>query len=105
MVAMFASGDPVGAENVVAADYIDHQGLGGEQLVGLDGFVYVVRTNHAAHREQTVTIEDLFGVDERAMARLRWRGIRVDGTEVDRQTIEIVRVADGKAVEHWGAHC
>ena len=105
MVAMFASGDPVGAEDVVAAGYLDHQGLGGEPLIGLDGFIHVVRTNHAAHREQTVSIEDVFGVDDRAMARLRWLATSVDGTEVDRQTIEIVRVADGKAVEHWGAHC
>ncbi|MEM7284714.1 MAG: ester cyclase [Actinomycetota bacterium] len=105
MVTMFDSGDPTGAGDIVAADYVDRQGLGGEQLVGLDGFVHVVRTNHAAHREQTVTIEDLFGADDRAVARLRWRGVRIDGTEVDRQSIEIVRAADGKAVEHWGARC
>jgi predicted SnoaL-like aldol condensation-catalyzing enzyme len=30
-------------------------------------------------------------------------GLRRSGESVDRQTIEIVRVENGKAVEHWGA--
>jgi predicted SnoaL-like aldol condensation-catalyzing enzyme len=56
----------------------------------------------------TVVADDyfdhLFGIDDRAVARIRWRGRRHEGDDVDRETIDIVRVVDGRAVEHWGAH-
>ncbi len=100
---MFASGDPSDAAAIVAADYLDHQGLDGEPVRGVDGFVLVVRTNCAAHEHQQVSIEDVFGTSDRAVARIRWRGRRLDGVEVDRETIDIVRVAEGRAVEHWGS--
>lgn len=103
MVAMFASGDPSQAATVVAEDYLDHQGLGAGPIRGVDGFAHVVRANHAAYEYQEVSIEDLFGVGDRAVARIRWRGRRRDGDEVDRETIDIVRVVEGRVVEHWGA--
>ncbi len=103
MVAMFASGDPSEAATVVADDYLDHQGVGAGAIRGVDGFAHVVRTNHAAYEHQEISIEDLFGVADRAVARISWRGRRHDGEKVDRETIDIVRVAEGRAVEHWGA--
>lgn len=50
------------------------------------------------------SIEGLFGTHDRAVARIRWRGWRSDGTEIDRETIDIIRVEAGRAIEHWGAH-
>ena len=104
MVAMFASGDPSDAAAVIAEGYLDHQGLGAGPLSGREGFTHVVRTNHAAYEYQQISIEDLFGVDDRAVARISWRGRRHNGEDVDRETIDIVRVVEGRAVEHWGAH-
>jgi predicted SnoaL-like aldol condensation-catalyzing enzyme len=103
MVAMFASGDPSGATAVVGEDYIDHQGLGTGEVRGVEGFARVVRTNFAAYERLEVSIEDLFGLEDRAVARIRWRGRRHSGEAVDRETIDIVRVAQGRAAEHWGA--
>ena len=103
MVAIFASGDPSDAPAVVAEEYLDHQGLGAGPIRGIDGFALVVRTNHTAYQHQEISIEDLFGVEDRAAARIRWRGQRHDGAVVDRETIDIIRVAEGRAVEHWGA--
>ena len=103
MVAMFASGDASLASEVVSPDYVDHQGMGDGPLHGIEGFVRVVRAHHGAYEHQTVEIEDLFGIDDRAVARIRWCGRRRDGEEVDRETIDIVRVVDGQAVAHWGA--
>lgn len=103
MVAIFASGDPSGASTLVAEDYLDHQGLGDAPLRGVEGFSLVVRANRAAYEDQEVIIEDLFAEEDRAVARIRWRGRRQDGSDVDRQTIDIIRVASGRAIEHWGA--
>jgi predicted SnoaL-like aldol condensation-catalyzing enzyme len=102
VVAMLASGDPSAAAAVFGEDYIDHQGLGSGPINGIDGFALVVRTNHAAYRHQEIPIEDLFGVEERAVARIRWRGQRHDGEYFEREAIDIIRVAEGRAVEHWG---
>ncbi len=103
MVAMFASGDPAEAAAVVSPAYLDHQGIEGTPIQGVEGFARVVRTNDDRFVRQTVTIQDLFGVDDRAVARLRWQGHRHDGKNVDRETIDLIRIADGQAVEHWGA--
>ena len=103
MVAMFDSGDPTHAARVVAADYLDHQGLGQGPIRGVDGFARVVTTNHAGYEQQDVTIEDIFGTPDQAVARIRWQGRRPNGDHVDRETIDIIRVENGRAVEHWGA--
>ena len=68
MVAMFASGDPSGAAEFVAADYLDHQGLGAGSVRGPEGFANVVRANHAAYEQQEISIDDLFGAADRAVA-------------------------------------
>jgi predicted SnoaL-like aldol condensation-catalyzing enzyme len=103
MVAMFASGDPSGATAVVAEEYIDHQGLGTRAVRGVEGFTRVVRANFAAYEQLEIFIEDLFGDEDRAVARIRWRGRQHCGEVVQRETIDIVRVVQGRAVEHWGA--
>ena len=109
MVAMFDSGDPTHAGRVVANAYVDQQGLGQGPIRGVDGFARVVITNHAQYEQQDVTIEDIpdrwerpgraaqpdrpiFGTADRAVARIRWQGRRPNGDQVDRQTIDVIRV-------------
>lgn len=41
--------------------------------------------------------------DDRAAVRLRWIGLRWSGEHTERRTVDIVRVANGRAVEHWAA--
>jgi hypothetical protein len=103
MVEMLASGDPSGAAGVIAEDYLDHQGLGAGPVHGVDGFARVVRANYASLEDQQIVLEDLFGVEDRAVARIRWSGTRHSGGRIDRQTIDIIRVSNGLPVEHWGA--
>lgn len=101
MVAAFASGDAEDCGEYLSGSYVDHQGRGGAPLHGLDGFREVVR---AAHRDTTpeVCIEDLVADESRAAARLRWRFRTPGGGCVERETIEMIRIEDGRAVEHWG---
>ena len=42
MVAMFDTGDVGAAASIVSPDYVDHQGLGTGEIVGVDGFCRVV---------------------------------------------------------------
>jgi len=102
MVMMFSTGDLTGIGATVARDYVDHQGLGGEPIHGAEGFAQVVAAARAAYRALEVTVEDLVVAEDRAAARLSWRGTRPSGEVVERETLEIVRVQEGKAIEHWG---
>jgi len=47
-------------------------------------------------------VEDLIEAGDRVAVRLRWLGTQPSGQVDERQTIDIVRVASGRAVEHWG---
>ena len=103
MVAMFASGDPSEASASVDEAYLDHQGLGAGPLHGVDGFAFVVRANFASYRHLEVRIEDLFASGDRVAARITWVGRRSNGEHTTRETIDILRVSGGRAIEHWGA--
>jgi predicted ester cyclase len=102
MVRMFETGDLSSVAAVVGAEYVDHQGLGGMALKSADGFSRVVAAARTALPDLHVSIEDLIAEDDRVVARLRWHGTRPTGEHVDRETIDIVRFAGGRAVEHWG---
>jgi predicted ester cyclase len=103
MVAAFATGDARDCHEYISTSYIDRQGRSGSALHGPDGFRQVVR---AAHRTTAphLSIEDLIADETRAVARLRWRFVESGkGNVTERETIEVVRIDDGQAVEHWGA--
>lgn len=102
MTAAFATGRLDAVDSFVDDKYLDHQGLGGVAVHGPSGFAHVVETARRAYTHLDVSVEDIFASGDRAVARLRWRGDRAEGRALDRETIEIVRVDDGKAVEHWG---
>ena len=77
--------------------------LRGVEICGTAGFASVVAAARAAFTELHVEAADLIAEGDRAAARIRWRGTRPDGGVVDRETIDVIRVAGGLAVEHWGA--
>lgn len=101
MVTMFSTGDLSELEETVHPDYLDHQGLRGQPIRGPAGFASVVAAARAGFTSLDVTVEDLVTNTDRAAARLQWSGVQAHG-KVSRQTIEIVRIEDGMAVEHWG---
>jgi predicted SnoaL-like aldol condensation-catalyzing enzyme len=102
MVEMLATGDVSAVESVVAHEYVDHQD--DVQTPGRDGFSELVKALQGSQESAvSVSIADLFGERDRAVARLRWRHTKSDGSVVERETIDIVRCVNGQAVEHWGA--
>ena len=59
--------------------------------------------NFASYRHLEVRIEDLFASGDRVAARITWVGRRSNGEHTTRETIDILRVSGGRAIEHWGA--
>jgi len=104
MVGIFETGDTADVMEVVSDGYLDHQGQGGVAVHGASGLVEVVRANCGAFASLNLEVEDIFAEADRAVARIRWRGPLAATREwVDREIIDIIRVADGRVVEHWGA--
>lgn len=104
MVAAFDSGDLSRVAELVDPGYIDHQGLGPESrpMIGVEGFRTVVETARRGYSELSVTIADLIEAPDRVAARLLWKGRRPSGEEAEREGLDIIRVQNGRAVEHWG---
>ncbi len=102
MVAMLSTGDLSDLEATVHHGYLDHQGLGGMPVYGPSGFAAVVAAARRGYERLEVVVEDLFEEPDRVAARLRWQGVRPSGETVERETVEIVRIEDGRAFEHWG---
>lgn len=102
IVEMFATGDLSDVNSVIATRYIDHQGLRRFHIRGPEGFSRVVRAARSAFEGIRIDIEDLIAEGDRVAVRLRWHGNQSDGKKIDRETIDIVRFAKGRAVEHWG---
>jgi predicted nucleotidyltransferase/predicted ester cyclase len=104
MVAAFDSGDLSTIAETVDPDYLDHQGLEDRHpLVGIDGFSRVVKAARAGFSELSVTVADLIEGTDRVAARILWVGVQPSGEGIQRETIDIIRVVDGRAIEHWGA--
>ena len=103
MVAAFDTGDVGEAAAVVHPGYLDHQGLPGERPIsGIDGFVHVVETARSGYDDLSVSVVDLIEGSDWAAARIAWHGRLPSGAIVRHETIDIIRVEAGKAVEHWG---
>ena len=103
MVAAFDTGDLDRVAEFVHEDYLDHQGLPDLRPVrGVDGFRHLVEVARTGYSDLSVEVADLLEGEDRCAARLVWRGIRPSGDRTQRETLEIVRVEAGRAVEHWG---
>lgn len=105
MVDFFNTGDLSKLASVVSTDYVDHQGVGQGPLLGADGFAGVVRLSRERHPELSVDIDELHVVGDVVVAKLNWSepAPNEGDYETYRRTIEVVRFAEGLAVEHWGA--
>ena len=103
IVAIFNTGDLSEIELIFSPDYIDHQRPPELELDGSDEFRQIVMDARQLLRELKVTIEDLISEGDKVVGRLGWYIVDQAGKEIRRETIDILRFVDGKAVEHWGA--
>ncbi len=95
---------------VVAIDVLTPTITGGMPS-GLEGARTVHQTTLLGMPDYSTTIEDLVAEGDKVTARVRITGIHTGnfwgipptGKRIDLTAIYIVRIANGKIVEHWGA--
>lgn len=107
------AGDIAGAAALMAEDCLNHAAI--PEAQGRKGFVSVLEKVRAAFPDMTYTLEDTIVDGDRAVLRMTFTGTQTgafnmvrmplppSGKSVKYEQIHIVRVANGKIVEHWMA--
>ena len=92
-------------DEYVDPNIIDHSGSPG----GIEGVKQLFSMTLTAYPDLHLTFEDQIAEGNKVVSRLTWRGtqqgecmgIPPTGKQVTTTSIDIIRLADGKAVEHW----
>jgi steroid delta-isomerase-like uncharacterized protein len=96
-------------DEVAAPDITDHDPAPG-QAPGLEGVKQWFSSMHTAFPDFQMNVEEMIAEGDKVVARVRmsgthqgeFMGIDPTGNRVEISGIDILRVADGKIVEHWG---
>jgi predicted ester cyclase len=103
----WSRGNAAVINELFAPDFVEHQaGI----APGRDGVLGASAALHAAFPDLRLTFEDVTATGDRVWARLRgtgthlgpFMGVPATGRRIDITIIDIVRVVDGRLVEHWG---
>lgn len=103
----FSKGDLAALDEVVSAELVEHQA---GMPPGREGLKAVITELRRIFPDLTLTIEDMTTDGDKVWGRLRARGthrgelmgVPPTGRTMEITVIDIIRVADGKLVEHWG---
>ena len=103
----FNNGDLEGLDAVVARDMVEHQDGATSGIVGLRALITELRT---AFPDLHLAIQDTVTSGDTTWYRIRSTGTNdgplfgrpPTGRPIDITVIDVMRVADGQMVEHWG---
>lgn len=103
-------GDADALDELVAPDVVDHNPVP-DQAPGVEGFKQWLVAARTSFPDFSGIVEDVIAEGDRVAARVTWRGtheggflgIPPTGKRVSFPAFHIVRFADGRAVEWWGA--
>jgi len=108
----WGGGDEAVADEVFAADVVDHSPAIPDQPPGREGEKQALDAFRSAFPNLRVTTEDLIAEGDKVV--LRWTargthegdlpGIPATGKQATLKGIDIVRLADGKIVERWAEY-
>ena len=106
---VFNTGNLAVADEVIAADVVDHQAPPGV-APGRAGFKQLITMFRTAFPDIQMTIEEIIAEGDRVVARSTMRGthrgefmgIPPTGKQFTVTSIDIVHIAGGQGVEHWG---
>ena len=106
-----SQGDEAVAEAIIHPDFVDHTNPPGMQH-GIAGHKAVVRLFRSVFPDLEWRIDDLIAEGDKVVARTTMRGthrgkffgIPPTGTVVEMTGVHVMRIADGRIVEHWGSN-
>jgi serine phosphatase RsbU (regulator of sigma subunit)/ketosteroid isomerase-like protein len=104
-----ARGDIDAIDELLAADFVDHSTLAGQEP-GREGYKQQVAEQHAALSDVRSTIEDQLAKGDKVVTRITWRsihdrgeyfGLMPRGKEVMVTAMAMHRIVGGKIAEEW----
>jgi steroid delta-isomerase-like uncharacterized protein len=106
----FNGGDLSVADAVTAPDLAEHQDFGPDHAPGAEGVRAVIASLRRAFPDFHLRIEDLVVSGDAAWARMiatgthegPFMGHPPTGRRMRIDVFDVIRVADGRMVEHWG---
>jgi predicted ester cyclase len=106
--AYIEGGDIQVCHDIIDASFINHTALPG-MSPGLDGILATIDMFRKAFPDLTVTIHDQMAEGDKVVTRKTFyathggpfMGIAATGRKITIDTIDIIRLRDGKYIEHW----
>jgi predicted ester cyclase len=106
----FNKGTLAVADELAADDLVEHQDFGPAHPPGAEGVKTVIRSLRAGFSDFTLTIEDLVVSGDTVWIRNvatgthdgTFAGAPPSGRRMRVYVFDVLRVVDGKIVEHWG---
>ena len=97
-------------DEIVVADFVEHEELPPGTPPGREGLKALVAQFRGAFPDFQVTLDDVIAEGDRVVVRSTWRGtqrkefmhIPPSGKRISFEVIDIIRIAGGKFQEHWG---
>ena len=110
VIEAIGAGDAAALDELLAADVVDHNPMSG-QRPGLPGFKDWMEAVRTSFPDLAGTVEDVVAAGDRVAGRVTWRGthsgafmaVPPTGLAVEFTAIHILRIADGRIAEWWGA--
>jgi predicted ester cyclase len=106
----FNAGDLAVADELTSPDLVEHQDFGPGHAPGADGVRAVIASLRRAFSDFHLAIEDLVVDGDKAWVRMRATGTNdgsfmghpPTGGRIRTDVFDVIRVRDGRIVEHWG---
>jgi steroid delta-isomerase-like uncharacterized protein len=108
--ALLTQGNMDLVDTLVAADFVEHEQLPPGLPSGREGFRQATAMLHSAFSGFNAAVEDVIAEGGRVALRLTWSGTQTgefmgippSGKRFSIAVFDILRIVDGKVVEHWG---
>jgi steroid delta-isomerase-like uncharacterized protein len=107
---IFNRGNMSVVEELFAPDFVEHEELPAGLPNDREGVIQLTTMLRSAFPDFKATIDDIIAEGSKVVIRMTWRGTQdgefmgmpPSGKSVSIGVIDIIRIADGKFVEHWG---
>ena len=107
---IFNRGNMSLADEILAPNFVEHEELPAGIPKGREGVIVMTTMLRSAFPDFKATIEDILAEGDKVVIRMTWSGtqkgefmgIPATGKSISIGVIDIIRIAGGKLVEHWG---
>ena len=103
------TGDAATLDSLIASDAVDHQGPNGTDIKGTDSVKHMLAEIHNHLKDAKFEVLEAATNDDYIFTLVRMSGTAADsawgmkpGTKMDEKSVDVVKIKDGKMVEHWG---